>query len=126
MATQKLSRSVVLLTFSGGALGSLLRFAISEVNSMLIALWIVNILGALFLGFFVGHNWFKTESRRAFFSTGLAGGFTTMSAIAVLPLGPNFAASFDAISIGAMVAVGMAAYWLGLKIGARLGDSWKR
>jgi fluoride exporter len=122
MASQKLSRSAVLLTFSGGALGSLLRFAISEVNSTLVALWIVNILGALFVGFFAGHKWFKTESRRAFFSTGLAGGFTTISAIAILPLGPNF----DAISIGAMVAVGMAAYWLGLKIGAWMGDSWKR
>lgn len=122
MASQKLSRSAVLLTFSGGALGSLLRFAISEVNSTLVALWIVNILGALFVGFFADHKWFKTESRRAFFSTGLAGGFTTMSAIAILPLGPNF----DAISIGAMVAVGMAAYWLGLKIGAWMGDSWKR
>ena len=122
MASQKLSRSAVLLTFSGGALGSLLRFAIAEVNSTLVALWIVNILGALFVGFFAGHKWFKTESRRAFFSTGLAGGFTTMSAIAILPLGSNF----DAISIGAMVAVGMAAYWLGLKIGSRMGDSWKR
>ena len=122
MASQKLSRSAVLLTFSGGALGSLLRFAISEVNSTLVALWIVNILGALFVGLFAGHKWFKTESRRAFFSTGLAGGFTTMSAIAILPLGPNF----DAISIGAMVAVGMAAYWLGLKIGSRMSDSWKR
>jgi hypothetical protein len=49
-----------------------------------------------------------------------------MSAIAVLPLGPNFDATLDAISIGAMVAVGMAAYWLGLKIGSRMGDSWKR
>ena len=122
MSSQKLSRSAVLLTFSGGALGSLLRFAISEANSTLVALWIVNILGALLVGFFTGHKWFKTESRRAFFSTGLAGGFTTMSAIAILPLGPNF----DAISIGAMVAVGMAAYWLGLKIGAWMGDSWKR
>ena len=121
MASQELSRSAVLLTFSGGALGSLLRFATSEVNSTLIALWIVNILGALLVGFFAGHKWFKTESRRAFFSTGLAGGFTTMSAIAILPLGPNF----DAISIGAMVAFGMAAYWLGLKIGSRMSDSWK-
>jgi CrcB protein len=126
MAPQQLSRSAVLLTFSGGALGSLLRFAISEVNSTLIALWIVNILGALFVGFFAGHKWFKTESRRAFFSTGLAGGFTTMSAIAVLPLGPNFDASLEGVSIAAMIVVGMAAYWLGQKIGAVLGDLWKR
>jgi CrcB protein len=126
MAPQQLSRSAVLLTFSGGALGSLLRFAISEVNSTLVALWIVNILGALFVGFFAGHSWFKTESRRAFFSTGLAGGFTTMSAIAVLPLGPNFDASLEGVSIAAMIVVGMAAYWLGLKIGSRMGDSWKR
>ena len=122
MASQKLSRAAVLLTFSGGAIGSLLRFLISEVNSTLVALWIVNILGALFVGFFAGHKWFKTESRRAFFSTGLAGGFTTMSAIAVLPLGP----SFDALSIAAMVIAGMFAYWLGVKVGALVGDSWKR
>lgn len=126
MASQKLSRAAVLLTFSGGAIGSLLRFLISEVNSTMVALWIVNIVGALFVGFFAGHKWFKTESRRAFFSTGLAGGFTTMSAIAILPLGPNFDASFDAVSIAAMVAVGMVAYWLGLKVGALAGDSWKR
>ena len=126
MASQKLSRIAVLLTFSGGAIGSLLRFLISEVNSTMVALWIVNIVGALFVGFFAGHKWFKTESRRAFFSTGLAGGFTTMSAIAILPLGPNFDASLDAVSIAAMVAVGMVAYWLGLKVGALAGDSWKR
>ena len=126
MASQKLSRAAVLLTFSGGAIGSLLRFLISEVNSTMVALWIVNIVGALFVGFFAGHKWFKTESRRAFFSTGLAGGFTTMSAIAILPLGPNFDASFDAVSIAAMVALGMVAYWLGLKVGALAGDSWKR
>ncbi len=126
MASQKLSRAAVLLTFTGGAIGSLTRFLISEVNSTMVALWIVNIVGALFVGFFAGHKWFKTESRRAFFSTGLAGGFTTMSAIAILPLGPNFDASFDALSIAAMVAVGMVAYWLGLKVGALAGDSWKR
>ena len=126
MVSQKLSPSAVLLTFGGGAIGSLLRFAISEANSTLVALWIVNVAGALLIGFFNGHKWFKTESRRAFFSTGFAGGFTTMSAIAVLPLGENFEATFGAISIGAMVAVGMAAYWLGLKLGARIGGSWKR
>jgi hypothetical protein len=51
----------------------------------------------------------------------LAGGFTTMSAIAILPLTP----SFDALSVGAMVAVGLAGYWVGLKIGTRMGNSWK-
>jgi hypothetical protein len=45
-----------------------------------------------------------------------------MSAIAILPLGPNV----DAVSIAAMVAVGMVAYWRGLKVGALVGDSWKR
>jgi CrcB protein len=119
--SQKLSRSAILLTFFGGALGTLLRWIISEANSTLVALWIVNILGAVLVGVFAGHSWFKTESRRAFWSTGLAGGFTTMSAIAVLPLSE----SFDAVSVGAMVAVGMAGYWLGLKIGTRMGNSWK-
>lgn len=126
MAVQKLSHEAILLTFAGGALGSLLRFVLAEVNSTLVALWIVNIVGALLVGFFAGHEWFKTESRRAFWSTGLAGGFTTMSALAILPL----SSEFDALSVGAMVggmvAIGMAAYWLGLKIGTKVSSTWRR
>jgi CrcB protein len=119
--SQKLSPSAIALTFFGGAIGTLLRWLISENNSTLTALWIVNVSGAILVGVFAGHIWFKTESRRAFWSTGFAGGFTTMSAVAILPLSPGF----DAVSVAAMVFVGLAGYWLGQKIGARMGNSWK-
>lgn len=123
MATQKLSRSAITLTFLGGALGSLLRFAISETSTSLVALFIVNIVGALLVGFFAGHSWFRSESRRNFWSTGFAGGFTTMSAVAILPLTETSAMTQLAITVACMVAFGLFAYWLGQKIGSRMGSA---
>ena len=123
MATQKLSRSAITLTFFGGALGSLLRFAISETSTSLVALFIVNIVGALLVGFFAGHSWFRSESRRNFWSTGFAGGFTTMSAVAILPLTETSAMASLAITVATMVAFGLFAYWLGQKVGARMGSA---
>jgi CrcB protein len=123
LAKQKLSRSAITLTFFGGALGSLLRWFISETNNSLAALFTVNIAGALLVGFFASHVWFKSESRRNFWSTGFAGGFTTMSAIAILPLTENLDVTSLAITVAAMIVGGFVAYWLGLKIGARMSRS---
>lgn len=123
MVKQKLSRSAITLTFFGGALGSLLRWVISETNDSLVALFTVNIFGALLVGFFAGHVWFKTESRRNFWSTGFAGGFTTMSAIAILPLTDSLDVVSLAITVASMMLAGFAAYWLGLKIGARMASA---
>ena len=123
MATQKLSQSAITLTFLGGALGSLLRFAISETSTSLVALFIVNIVGALLVGFFAGHSWFRSESRRNFWSTGFAGGFTTMSAVAILPLTVTSAMTQLATTVAFMVAFGLFAYWLGQKVGARMGPA---
>ena len=122
MATQKLSRNAIALTFLGGALGSLLRFTISETSTSLVALFTVNIVGALLVGFFAGHTWFKSESRRNFWSTGFAGGFTTMSAVAILPLTESLSLPSLAIVVASMVAIGLLAYWLGQKIGSRMAS----
>jgi CrcB protein len=122
VATQKLSRSAITLTFLGGALGSLLRFIISETSTSLVALFTVNIVGALLVGFFAGHTWFKSESRRNFWSTGFAGGFTTMSAVAILPLTESLSLPSLAIVVASMVAIGLLAYWLGQKIGSRMAS----
>jgi len=123
LAAQKFSRSAIALTFFGGALGSLLRFTISETSTSLVALFTVNIVGALLVGFFAGHTWFKSESRRNFWSTGFAGGFTTMSAVAILPLTESLSLPTLSIVVGSMVAVGLFAYWLGQKIGARMASA---
>ena len=122
MAKQKLTRQAIALAFFGGALGTLLRWSTSEVLPSLEALWLVNILGALLVGFFAGHTWFKPEPRRIFWSTGFAGGFTTMSAIAVLPLSESLDFASLAITVAGMLLAGFVAYWLGLKIATRMSS----
>lgn len=120
MAKPKLSRSAIGLTFFGGALGTLIRFGISEGTTSLAALFAVNLLGALLVGLFAAHSWFKSESRRNFWSTGFAGGFTTMSAIAILPLTETIEPASLVVTVAVMVVGGFFAYWLGLKIGKRV------
>ncbi len=101
------------LVFTGGALGSMLRFAVPF--DQLESLWLVNIVGTIFLAWVNSSAWFSSASRRAFWATGFAGGFTTMSGIAVFistaPESPGFAA----IQAVAMFAVGIAVYHLAAK-----------
>ena len=51
--------------------------------SGIIALTLANALGAGALGWFNGDRRFNTDARRAFWSVGFAGGFTTMSGLFV-------------------------------------------
>ena len=77
------------MVFFGGAIGTMLRYLIHEITvanfefptSEFIALTIVNLIGSYFLGLVTRHPLFESEQKRAFFGTGLAGGFTTMSAL---------------------------------------------
>ena len=77
------------MVFVGGAIGTMLRHLIGEVfgstyefpTSEFLALGFVNLIGSYFLGLTARHPIFATEKKRAFFGTGLAGGFTTMSAL---------------------------------------------
>jgi len=77
------------MVFVGGAIGSMLRYLVHEITvanyefptSEFIALGIVNLLGSYFLGVTARHPLFDSEGRKAFFGTGFAGGFTTMSAL---------------------------------------------
>jgi CrcB protein len=79
------------MVFVGGAIGTMLRYLIGEAfgssyefpTSELLALVFVNLLGSYFLGLTARHPIFDSEKRKAFFGTGLAGGFTTMSALTV-------------------------------------------
>ena len=78
----KLTFRVALLTFVGGALGTFFRWWLGyAIDSSLWAVAVVNLLGAFAIGFFNGHTWFHTDARRALFSIGFAGGFTTLSAL---------------------------------------------
>jgi len=76
------------LVFIGGGLGALLRYLLAitldlnfdpaTANSL--SLFVVNILGALILGL---TNIFDSEKQRILWGAGFAGGFTTMSGVAI-------------------------------------------
>lgn len=83
--------SVLLGVASGGALGSLLRFAVGRVLPTAPAAlpWStlgINVLGSLALGLLAGASFARPDASpalRAFLGVGLLGGFTTFSAFSV-------------------------------------------
>jgi CrcB protein len=113
---------ILLLTFVGGALGTALRFGLSfEVADTLVVLFIVNLLGAAALGWFNGDRRFDTDERRALWSVGFAGGFTTMSGVALfLANGAFFSPNSTIFWVALMFAFGLAAYWLALTVAKRV------
>ena len=110
----------------GAALGSLARLQISywvqspSQTSFPWSTFIVNVIGALLIGFIASSpNIMNNEMRRHFVVTGVLGGFTTFSAIAVETLR---LASTPVISITYVVAtfaIGIAATHIGSLLGDR-------
>jgi fluoride ion exporter CrcB/FEX len=81
----KISARIIALTFVGGFIGTAFRYLLNQnIEGLFQGLWVANLLGAVFIAAFLGIKWFKTDSRRAFFVTGFAGGFTTMSGLTLL------------------------------------------
>jgi fluoride ion exporter CrcB/FEX len=83
----KPSPKLLALVFAGGALGTLARYGVGLVTDMVVAVLIVKLVGAAFLGAVNGlgaksGNHFSTDGSRAFWGAGFAGGFTTMSGLA--------------------------------------------
>ena len=118
----KLTPRLLLLTFIGGALGTALRFGLSfAVEDTLMVLFIVNLLGAAALGWFNGDRRFATDERRALWSVGFAGGFTTMSGVALF-MGNNIFFAFNEalLWVALMFTLGLAAYWLALILAKRV------
>ncbi len=121
----KLTAKSALLVFAGGALGSLLRFLVGEVLDNLVALAVVNLLGAAFLGWFNGSvaaakPKFTGSAPAQFWGAGFAGGFTTMSglAMAFVLLTGSAPIILAASYLVAMFAFGIFAYLGGFKAGA--------
>lgn len=87
----KVLSSEYFLVFLGGGIGSLLRYAIGSgleisIGSTLagmLSLFFVNVTGAFFLGLVSFHPFFASNNRKSFWGSGFAGGFTTMSGIAL-------------------------------------------
>ena len=68
------------LVFAGGALGSVLRLAMSEATpNTFLSLAVVNLLGSLALGVVNSHSFFAKPSRQLVWGAGFCGGFTTFS-----------------------------------------------
>jgi fluoride exporter len=120
---------VLLAVFVGGALGTLARFAVGlgidranleNLAGQLVATSIVNLAGAFLLGVVHSIGTSRTETWKAFFGPGLAGGFTTMSGLALITAGSELGASNLSylywIAVSVQIAVGVLAYWFGKQI----------
>jgi CrcB protein len=83
----------------------------------LVMLIVVNLVGAAFLGFVNSSPLFATESRRVFWGVGFAGGFTTMSGVALWVVASSADAFLAPITVIAMFISGVAAYLLANRFG---------
>lgn len=105
------------LVFLGGAIGSMLRHVLHDYiagffefpQSEIIALSVVNLLGSYFLGLVIRHPLFFGNMRQAFFGTGIAGGFTTMSAVTMFIVVEDLTSDIALMLFGAVIC--FAAGW---------------
>ena len=110
---------LLLLTFLGGAVGSVLRYSLTLTFAFPVWLWIANLIGALVLGFVQTNKRFSNAEVQSLIATGFAGGFTTMSSLVVFGLmgnDPNF------LYLAQQIGAGVAMYWLGRILGGE--RSW--
>lgn len=119
---------LLLAIFFGGALGSALRYlvflgvegsSLTEPETALLATSIVNLLGALFLGFVQSRS-LPPSPKLAFWGTGVAGGFTTMSGLTLVThqqnLGPFGNGTIFWLAVALQLILGVLAFWLGRKL----------
>jgi CrcB protein len=104
-------------TFLGGAFGTLLRFGIWAIAGDLVAVVVVNLVGAALIGWFNGNKNTDTDSFNALWKIGFAGGFTTMSSFAsLIVLFTNGIGVLAIIYALLITAAGLGAYWLAFMI----------
>jgi CrcB protein len=104
---------LVALVALGGVLGSLLRFALTEALPGLGTTLGINITGSFALGLLVG---LRPDGRwsRPFLGTGVLGGFTTFSALAVQTVDASLGTG--TAYLAATLVLGTAAAALGLRV----------
>ncbi|WP_462418502.1 CrcB family protein [Kytococcus sp. Marseille-QA3725] len=101
----------------GGALGSVARVLLSEVWGAEAGLLLVNLLGALLLGLAEALWRGRRPLLLTFCGTGVLGGFTSVSAWAVLTAG-----SWTWFWTGpVLLAAGLLLAWAGMQLGERMG-----
>ena len=119
---------MLLAIFLGGALGSALRYlvflgvegsSLTEPEIALVATSIVNLLGAFVLGVVQARN-LPSSPKLAFWGTGVAGGFTTMSGLTLIThqqnLGPFGNGTIFWLAVVLQLILGVLAFWLGRKL----------
>lgn len=120
MSSSSSSLKVLGFTFLGGALGSLCRGFITHFGSDPLDIFVANIVGSFILALTLTIPALATPERQAFLGAGFAGGFTTLSGIAILSvlgsLSPDIVVAYISLSI----AFGLLAFWLGDSIGRRI------
>ena len=118
---------LVLLVGLGGAIGSILRYLITEIipsNQMPYGTITVNLLGSMLLGIMCGAiaaDALINQEYILLFGTGLLGAFTTMSAFAmdtVTLSEEEFSTTFIYVAITIFGSLGLA--WSGYKVGFSL------
>ena len=121
----KSSAKLLALVFAGGAVGTLARYGIGLVTNWAMAVVVVNLLGAAFLGAVNGFgtkpgNHFSTDGARAFWGAGFAGGFTTMSGLAGAFVLLNFVGQplISAVFIVGQMVLGVLLYMAAQKLAA--------
>tara|TARA_B000000475_G_scaffold265902_1_gene255019 strand:- start:626 stop:1000 length:375 start_codon:yes stop_codon:yes gene_type:complete len=118
---------LMLLVGIGGAIGAMLRYAITDImpsDELPYGTITVNLLGSLLLGIIFGAlaaDALINQDNLLLFGTGLLGAFTTMSAFAMetVKLSENeISTAFFYIIITIVGSVGLA--WIGYKVGMEL------
>jgi CrcB protein len=105
-------RSATLLVAVGGVVGSLARFGLSHAWPHLVATFAINVVGAFALGALVARRPPEHWSR-PLIGTGVLGGFTTFSALAVQTV--DASAVTGAVYLAGTLLVGTAAAAWGLR-----------
>lgn len=105
------------LVFLGGALGTAARYAVSITLPQIAMLFAVNLLGAAFLGLVNSNPVFDSGASKVFWGVGFAGGFTTMSGVALWMIATSGSATFAPLTVIAMFVLGVLAYLLGIRLG---------
>lgn len=127
-----ITRRVLAWIALGGVLGSLARFLISywwnpdSVGAFPFGTLLINVLGCLIIGMVVpvlaGHP--REEHWRPFIVTGVLGGFTTFSALAIETgvMLDDGKLALAALYIGLTLSLGLLAVPLGVRITAKLAQ----
>lgn len=118
----------IALVFAGGTLGTLLRFGLDITLGSLFSVAAVNIVGSAVIGWINSDPRTELISRSQFWGVGFAGGFTTMSGVALLNatgIATSLAAGlpFNFQLLGFVFGIFIAsllAYWGAYALGERL------